>query len=218
MIAKSISTANYKDKDLFELPNGERVSLIEYGAANKKAMKRASKIDDSFDKLAEDNKNMATDIVHTAFPEIVQETDNYQPNFIDFIRSIRSDEDGVQYQEPLIRDDGVKRLMFKGPTFMTLVRMFEDNYEAGGTANFADFKNDLINGRYENLFVTPDEYLEPMFDGEPVTRKEGMERIEDAPYEEQDIKGTLLKLIKERTGLGISALFQEEMADRKRGL
>jgi hypothetical protein len=50
-----------------------------------------------------------------------------------------------------------------------------------------------------------------------LTRKEGIERQEDLPYEEQDLKGTLFKIIKERTGIGISALFEEEMEDRKKG-
>ena len=49
-----------------------------------------------------------------------------------------------------------------------------------------------------------------MFGGEMLTRKEGIERQEDLPYEEQDLKGTLFKIIKERTGIGISALFEEE--------
>ena len=43
-------------------------------------------------------------------------------------------------------------------------------------------------------------------------------RMEDAPYEEQDFKGAFMKLIKDRTGMGISGLYEEEMNDRKNGL
>jgi hypothetical protein len=42
--------------------------------------------------------------------------------------------------------------------------------------------------------------------------------MEDAPYEEQDFKGAFMKLIKDRTGMGISGLYEEEMNDRKNGL
>jgi len=32
------------------------------------------------------------------------------------------------------------------------------------------------------------------------------------------MRGQLLKIVKDRTGMGIAALFEEEMADRKKGL
>ena len=42
MIEKSINTANYKDREMFPLPNGDLVTLREYGKKNLKAMKKAS--------------------------------------------------------------------------------------------------------------------------------------------------------------------------------
>ena len=217
MIEKSISTANYEDREMFPLPSGKLVSLKEYGKENLKTMKKASKIDKKFDKVVEDNKELSSDIVSTAFPEVIQNSNTYAPNFIDMIKSIRSDKYGNQYQVPLVKDTGVKVRHFKGPSFMQLIEMFEANYERGGTASYEEFKSDLINGDYTNLFIEPDEFLTPMFGGEMLTRKEGIERQEDLPYEEQDLKGTLFKIIKERTGIGISALFEEEMEDRKKG-
>ena len=218
MIVKSITAETYADKEVFPLPNGKRGDLLEYGKQNLGKLKSAGKIDPKLKEASDMNKEVASLITANAFPEVRKEDDSYSPNFIDVIRSIATDEFGNQYQRPLIKTSPKKMTHFKGPTLGELLDMFEENYQRGGTASYEQFKYDLVNGNYEKLHITPDEFLKPMFGGEPVSRKEAARRMEDAPYEEQDFKGAFMKLIKDRTGMGISGLYEEEMNDRKNGL
>ena len=73
---------------------------------------------------------------------------------------------------------------------------------------------------YAGDMVNFDNYLEqnPDKKRQMIAFEEAARRMEDAPYEEQDFKGAFMKLIKDRTGMGISGLYEEEMNDRKNGL
>ena len=95
-----------------------------------------------------------------------------------------------------------------------MLEMFLDNKALGGTHDYEQFKYDLYNRNDENLEIRLDDYLE--FKG-MYSIKGAYEAQENADYKDLDMKGMFLKYIKDRTGFGLSALFEEEMSDRKKG-
>ena len=75
----------------------------------------------------------------------------------------------------------------------------------------------MYNRDWQNFKIDIRDYLD-MSVAEPQPIKQAMEEFENRPYEELDIRETLLKIVKDKTGMGVAALFEEEMADRKKGL
>ena len=71
-----------------------------------------------------------------------------------------------------------------------------------------------MNRRYEQLAVDPGDFLQLKFGGEKVSIKEAHD-FGKRSYDELDLKESLFKIIEDRTGLGVGALFQEEMNDRR---
>jgi len=156
--------------------------------------------------------------LQSLFPRIERNADSYSTSLIDVIKSIRSDEDGNQYQEPLYKvnpDDKV--VIYRGPYLDEIIEAFEANKLSGGTDDFQKFKKDLYNRDWQNFKIDIRDYLD-MSVAEPQPIKQAMEEFENRPYEELDVRETLLKIVKDKTGMGVAALFEEEMADRKKGL
>ena len=148
------------------------------------------------------------------FPKIERKPDSYSASLIDIIKSIRSDEDGNQYQEPLYKVDPRDRVViYRGPYLDEIINAFEANKEAGGTKDFQKFKKDLYNRDWYKFKIDVRDYLDVSM-AEPKPIKQAMEDFENRPYEGLDVRETLLKIIKDRTGIGISGLFEEEMSDR----
>ena len=90
----------------------------------------------------------------------------------------------------------------------------EANAEAGGTQDFDEFKEQLFNRRLDLLAVDPADYLEVKFGGQKKSIKEA-HNFGDMSYDDLDLKESLYKIIEDKTGLGVGALFQEEMNDRR---
>ena len=98
-----------------------------------------------------------------------------------------------------------------------MIEAFEANKLSGGTEDFQKFKKDLYNRDWHNFKIDIRDYLD-LSVAEPKPIKQAMEEFEDRDYKDHDMRGQLLKIVKDRTGMGIAALFEEEMADRKKGL
>ena len=137
---------------------------------------------------------------------------------IDLIKSIRSttpDADGEQFVLPMYRDvPKAKTQFFKAPGVYETLQMFEANAAKGGTEDLDEFKFQLYNRRYDEMAINPEDYLEVKFGGEKKSIKEA-HSFGDMSYEDLDLKESLFKIVEDKTGLGVGALFQEEMGDRK---
>ena len=163
-----------------------------------------------------DTETPTKDMIRKFFPATpIDEPDAYTVNFIDVMKSIRSDKDGNQYQVPKYKNVPKKKVPhLKGPNIQDMLEMFLDNKALGGTDDYEQFKYDLYNRNDENLEIRLDDYLE--FKG-MFSIKDAYEAQENADYADLDMKGMFLKYVKDRTGFGLSALFEEEMEDRKKG-
>ena len=163
-----------------------------------------------------DTETPTKDMIRKFFPATpIDEPDAYTVNFIDVMKSIRSDKDGNQYQVPKYKNVPKKKVPhLKGPNIQDMLEMYLDNKALGGTDDYEQFKYDLYNRNDENLEISLDDYLE--FKG-MFSIKDAYEAQENADYADLDMKGMFLKYIKDRTGFGLSALFEEEMSDRKKG-
>ena len=166
--------------------------------------------------LDPDSKTPTKDMIRKFFPATpIDEPDAYTVNFIDLMKSIRSDKDGNQYQVPKYKNVPKKKVPhLKGPNIQDMLEMYLDNKALGGTDDYEQFKYDLYNRNDENLKISLDDYLE--FKG-MFSIKDAYEAQENADYKDLDMKGMFLKYIKDRTGFGLSALFEEEMEDRRKG-
>ena len=206
MIAKPL-----EQREIFDLGNGEVGTIKDYSRKTLKAVKDSGVVGDPF-------KQSADELVSKMFPEIDRSPVAYNASIIDLIKSIRSTTpgaDGEQFVLPMYRNvPKDKTVIFKGPTVGEQLRMFEANAAAGGTPDFEEFKSQLFNRQYHLLAVDPSDYLEVKFGGEKKSIKEA-HTFGDMSYDDLDLKESLYKIIEDRTGLGVGALFQEEMNDRR---
>ena len=207
MIVKSL-----KDRAIFDLGDGTKGSVIEFGRRMNTALKKSGVV-----KTPE--KISSEELIEEVFPEVPRGEDSYTANIIDIFKSIATDKDGNQYQKPKYKNvPKVKVEVYEGPTTIQMLQMYKDNLREGGSEDFEEFKTLLLNREYNKIRINPDDYLEKRFDGEPKTIKEAHSFYQTADYEDLDMKEALLKVIYDRTGFGLGALFQEEIDDRKRGL
>ena len=170
------------------------------------------------DPIAGFPKEKGLEEVYKNFPPVERDADSYTTSLIDVIKSIRSDKDGNQYQEPMYKvDPKDKVVIYRGPYLDEMIEAFEANKLSGGTEDFQKFKKDLYNRDWHNFKIDIRDYLD-LSVAEPKPIKQAIEEFEDRDYKDHDMRGQLLKIVKDRTGMGIAALFEEEMADRKKGL
>lgn len=144
-------------------------------------------------------------------------------DMFDSVRSETPDADSKQFQIPKFVDVPKDKVRFyEMPEVPLQLEMFRDNMLFGGDDDFETFKQNLFNQDYDKLKINVDDYLEPKFGGKKMSIKEMLERVEDSSYEELkgDSRDLFFKMIKDRTkhNIGIAALFQEEMNDRRVGL
>ena len=200
-----------EDREVFDLGDGEVGTLKDYSLKTTKIVKDSGEFGDP-------TKQSADELMSKIFPEIERDDTAYNASIIDLIKSIRSttpDADGEQFVLPMYRNvPKDKTVIFKGPTVGEMLRMYEANAAAGGTDDFEEFKTQLLNRRYEQLAVDPGDFLQLKFGGEKVSIKEAHD-FGKRSYDELDLKESLFKIIEDRTGLGVGALFQEEMNDRR---
>ena len=209
MIVKAL-----EDRAIFNIGDGKTGTLREYGDKVTKAIKKSKASD------TDPIKASADEIVEEFFPKIDRGPVAYNASLIDLIDNIRSDSpgpEGKQFVLPKYTNVPKDKLQhFKGPTTSELLRMFDANYAKGGTADFEEFKTLLLNRAYDQLEVDPEDYLERI--DKPMSIKEA-HSFGDRSYDDIDLKETLFKVIEDKTAnnIGLGALFQEEMDDRKRG-
>ena len=206
MIVKPI-----EQREVFDLGDGEVGTIKDYSRKTVKAVKDSGQFGDPF-------KQSADELVSNLFPEIDRGPEAYNASIIDLIKNIRSttpDADGEQFVLPMYRNVPKDKItIYKGPTVGEQLRMFEANAEAGCTQDFDEFKEQLFNRRLDLLAVDPADYLEVKFGGQKKSIKEA-HNFGDMSYDDLDLKESLYKIIEDKTGLGVGALFQEEMNDRR---
>ena len=196
-----------EDREIFDLGDGQVGTILEYGRKTLPAIKKSG--------VGDPTKESADELVDKLFPEIQRDDTAYNASMIDLIKSIRSDKDGNQYQVPKYKNVPKKKVPhLKGPNIQDMLEMYLDNKALGGTDDYELFKYDLYNRNDENLKISLDDYLE--FKG-MFSIKDAYEAQENADYADLDMKGMFVKNIKARTGFGLSALFEEEMEDRRKG-
>ena len=200
-----------EDREVFDLGDGEVGTLKDYSLKTTKIVKDSGEFGDP-------TKQSADELMSKIFPEIERDDTAYNASIIDLIKSIRSttpDADGEQFVLPMYRNVPKDKVtVFKAPTVGEMLRMYEANAAAGGTPDFEEFKSQLFNRQYHLLAVDPSDYLEVKFGGEKKSIKEA-HSFGDMSYDDLDLKESLYKIIEDRTGLGVGALFQEEMNDRR---
>ena len=180
-------------------------------------LKQSGKIDKNLSKVSVD------DFPEKVFPKIERGPEAYNASLIDLIDNIRSTTpgpEGKQFVLPKYTDVPKQKIKhFKTPTTAEVLRMFNDNFTLGGTDDFEEFKTKLFNREYDDLKIDLTDYLDYYFDGEEMSIKEAHE-FGNRKYKDLDIKGSLFKTIEERSkhNIGLGALFQEEMTDRRQGL
>jgi len=199
-----------EDREIFDLGDGQVGTILEYGRKTLPAIKKSG--------VGDPTKESADELVDKLFPEIQRDDTAFNASLIDLIKQIRSttpDADGEQFVLPMYRDVPKTKIQFyKAPGIFETLRMFEANAAKGGTEDFEEFKYQLMNRRFDEMAINPEDYLELRFDGEKKSIKEA-HSFGDMSYEDLDLKESLFKIVEDKTGLGVGALFQEEMGDRK---
>ena len=209
MIVKSLER-----RPIFNIGDGQTGTLQEYGSKMIKAIKKSKASD------MDPMKASADELVDEFFPKIERGPVAYNASLIDLIDNIRSTSPGPEGKQFVLpKYTNVPKDKFnhyKGPTTSEMLRMFDANYEKGGTPDFEEFKTLLFNRAYDQLEVDPDDYLERI--ETPMSIKEA-HSFKDRSYEGLDLKETLFKVIEDKTkyNIGLGALFQEEMSDRRKG-
>ena len=210
MIVKSL-----EDRAIFNIGDGKTGTLKDYGKKMVKAIRKSKASD------MDPVKASADEIVDKFFPKIERGPEAYNASLIDLIDNIRSTTpgpEGKQFVLPKYTNVPKTKLRnFKGPTTGEMLRMFDANFAKGGTDDYEEFKTLLFNREYDKLEVDPMDYLE--LQDEPMSIKEA-HSFGNRSYEGLDLKETLFKVIEDRTkyNLGLGALFQEEMSDRRAAL
>ncbi len=191
--------------------------MIDKAIRLERELKRSGKIDKNLSKISTD------EFPEKVFPKIERGPEAYNASLIDLIDNIRSTTpgpEGKQFVLPKYTDVPTQKIKhFKPPTTAEILRMFNDNFTLGGTNDFEEFKTKLFNREYNDLEIDLTDYLDYVFDGEEMSIKEAHE-FGNRKYEDLDVKGSLFKTIEDRTeyNIGLGALFQEEMNDRRAGL
>ena len=191
--------------------------MIDKAIRLERELKRSGIFKKDLSKVSED------EVLDKLFPKIERGPEAYTANLIDLMDRIRSTSpgaEGKQFVLPKYTDVPTKKMKhFKTPTITELLRMFNDNFARGGTSDFEEFKTNIFNREYDDLKIDLTDYLDFYFDGEEMSIKEAHE-FGNKKYEDLDQRGSFFKTIEERTkhNLGLGALFQEEMNDRRAGL